>query len=175
LPSQAPVIGVWTPWAEVLCVACHDARPGAKRLPMSFQVRADQPVEQLPHDHATTPCDGCGQLIVVPGNVAREHNLVLALKSQGIQAYLAQTGGMHSAAVVPLPGGDSLRIVESEKNPGTDQFLFSEYEGSGDARDDRNREVVGFHAALARVWSILQQRRGPTASHAFPLEQGRRP
>lgn len=175
MPSQAPVVGVWTPWAEVLCVACHDARPGVRRLPISFQVRADQPVEQLPHDHATTPCDGCGRLIVVPGNVAREHNLVLALRSQGIQAYLAQTGGMHSAAVVPLPGGGCLSIVESEKNPGTDPFLFSEYEGSGDARDGCAREVVGFQAALARVRSILQQRRGPATSHAFPLEQGRLP
>lgn len=156
LPRQAPVVGIWTPCADVLCVPCHVGKAGAKSLPLSLLTRADKPVEKILQDQAITACDGCGRPIVLQGDVAREHNLVLALKAQGIRAAMAQTGGMHSAARVPLPGGGHLLVSESDADAETDQYLIWEYGVHGECQQRQGRKVVGFHVLLDEVGRISQ-------------------
>lgn len=100
--------GIWTPWAEVLCVACHGPKyfVSGKDVP-DFATLATEEVEPNPAEaEGVTTCDVCGTGIVLDDSVALEHNLVVALRAAGVtDAAMMQTGGMCSAARIPVGTG----------------------------------------------------------------------
>jgi hypothetical protein len=54
-------------------------------------------------NHGVTFCGECGKVIQVRDSVATEHNIVLALRTNGIDAAMQQTDGMTIAARFSIP------------------------------------------------------------------------
>ena len=92
-------MGVWTPWAQCLCFDCHTNEKLPRPKTEEEWRRITQP-QDLKHINAVTFCDSCGINIQLNKSVAYEHNLVAALQERGVDAVIAQTGGMHSAASI---------------------------------------------------------------------------
>lgn len=109
---QKAKLGIWTPWAQVICYECHgftfpktisDGEHGFKtveRTISEFEQKRNTTLLPLEENQAITFCDKCGQAIRTYDSVANEHNLVKALRDLGIDAYMEQTGGMNSACSV---------------------------------------------------------------------------
>lgn len=93
--STAPRPGVWTPWADVLCIPCHNR---AMRLGHSD----DCPETYVPGG----ACDECGVEILLPPTVAP----LAWLRRQLASGQLAQTGGMCAALIFQRDGADRLVI-----------------------------------------------------------------
>lgn len=91
--------GIWMPTAVVTCRDCHDTEvvwSGKKK----FEGKAKKhPLEER---CAVTYCDYCGKDIQLDEAIAKEHNLVKRLQEQGLNAEMAQTGGMNSACEIYL-------------------------------------------------------------------------
>lgn len=78
--TPAPRPGIWTPWADVLCVPCHNRHSDLTSIP--FKAAS----EGLPGG----VCDDCGTDVLLPGPVA-----LLAWPRREVPGgQLAQTGGM---------------------------------------------------------------------------------
>lgn len=96
--NKKMLVGVWTPWANVLCPACHNEwlTPQTGRVaPVEYE-QADV------HNNGVTHCDRCGCDIIVRHSVSAEHNLVAWLNTEfDLHAEMWQTGGMCSACVIP--------------------------------------------------------------------------
>jgi len=145
-----PVFGIWTPWAEVLCYACHGqemrTRPGRKIPDAAFQ----RLLGDYPGSEAPCRCDKCGRPICVEG---RDDVTTLgAMRDRindaipGAGAHLDQTGGMCVGLAVPLeqpaPGSDP--------NPELVWELQIGLAENGDPDDlDRSRFWLG---AMTGVW-----------------------
>lgn len=104
-------VGVWTPWAQVLCSRCHNALPDERRRSFDEVVVADEDADVDAQAMAkasmlATRCAECGEQIAMREDVAAEHNLVLLInEATGVDAArMEQTGGMCSACKVHLFG-----------------------------------------------------------------------
>lgn len=94
--------GVWTPHGIVTCVICH----GPEFPHKTFEVDSEEweyfkHPSELREGKAVTLCHYCKDEIQVYETVAREHNMVLRLQQAGVDATMAQTGGMNSAGEIP--------------------------------------------------------------------------
>lgn len=100
--------GIWTPSAKILCQECHgNVFPGVKYNEESDKfedlVMSEEEFEKacspkpLGKNNEITKCNKCNKEIQVYDSVAYENNLRLKLKDHGINASMAQTGGMNSA------------------------------------------------------------------------------
>jgi hypothetical protein len=109
-------MGIWCPWAEVLCGVCHDelpARPAKRKIdPATIgavdmdAVRADPA-----HKHAdfeVCKCERCGERIALESWIARCANLRDALRERmadepalaDVEVSIEQTGGMCCATSI---------------------------------------------------------------------------
>lgn len=119
-------LGVWTPWAQVLCYECHgnENLPNPKTDEEWARMTAPQP---LFDGNAVTFCDGCHADVQVYDSVAYEHNLVAALRDRGFDAVMAQTGGNQSGCSI-TPSEDLQKNGEPD---GIGEILVT-YNDSGD-------------------------------------------
>lgn len=118
--------GVWMPTAQLLCYECH----GNENLPYPKTEeewrRITQP-QELKYGNDVTFCDDCGTSIQVEESVAREHNLVAALRQRGFSAEMAQTGGMCSAASI-----EPSEALKGAKGPDDVGEILVTYNDGGD-------------------------------------------
>jgi hypothetical protein len=85
--------GVFTPWAEVLCLRCAN-EPRIKQSP--------GPALDI-EGKGIARCDRCGVLVAVRDDVALLQQLRDALANHGIPGVLAQTGGMCASLQIGMP------------------------------------------------------------------------
>lgn len=85
--NRAP-IGIWTPWAEVLCVDCHDRE--------NDPIGIDRYRTEFVDEDGTCSCTGCFR------QVRPTHGSVAPCKrvADACGGVLEQTGGMTCAAVI---------------------------------------------------------------------------
>lgn len=102
-------IGIWTPWASVLCTECHGLikHSGVKKE-IEFR-EAD-----LQDGYALTTCNACDKAIQVYDEVALENNLCNEIKDVGIKCEMMQTGGMNSACFITAEYGANITGVTKE-------------------------------------------------------------
>ena len=118
--------GVWTPWAKLYCFTCH----GNENLPnpkTEEEWRKVTKPQELKYGNDVTFCDDCGVPIQVEESVAREHNLVAALRERGFDAELRQTGGMMSAC-----GIEPSDLLKGAKGPDDVGEILVTYNDGGD-------------------------------------------
>jgi hypothetical protein len=135
--------GLWCPWAEVLCVACHDA----KHPPVTANAKAAEPAARALLDRCVTFCDECHEPIVVRGDVAILRNVKwIADASDTIPSCLMeQTGGMCAALVFALGDSHVAVVTEAEPEPGFDLGLYTERGWHGHC--DEESESIEFEGA----------------------------
>ena len=148
------VQGIWTPTAEVLCLACHGRRSwngGAVPSDDAWRNR-DAPV-QAGSDEAETRCDRCERGIVVAADIAALHAVCRDLRAAGLRnAAMEQTGGMCAAVLVPLPDGGRLQVYADHMAPD----VFTVARAGPDADDQDVVAVVrGRRAVVAAVQRAL--------------------
>jgi hypothetical protein len=140
-------MGIWTPWALVLCYECHGPKFPRHRVNDDGEFeRYEHTLSEFEWKRNTTPlaieegkaityCDKCGQAIQTYDSVAEEHNLVKALRDFGVDASMDQTGGMNSACTIrkdfqgPLQVyGDYPKYMVVYNIDGDNVFYFEEYD-----------------------------------------------
>lgn len=98
-------LGIWTPWAEVLCLECHGNKfdKGLTVIELSEEdmKKESEPIE-LKEGYIQTCCGRCNKKIQLIDTVAIPQNIVLDLKKQGYDCYMAQLGGMISGCEIKL-------------------------------------------------------------------------
>ena len=98
-------VGIWTPWAEVLCLECHGNKfnKGLTIIELSEEdmKKESEPIELKEH-YTVTCCGHCGKEIQLNDTVAIPHNIVLDLKKQGYDCNMTQLGGMASGCEITL-------------------------------------------------------------------------
>ena len=148
------VRGIWTPAAEVLCLACHGRRSwNGGRVPSDdLWQRRDESV-QPGSEEAVTRCDRCGRAIVVAADIAALHAVCRDLRSAGLRhAAMEQMGGLLAAVLVPLPGGGRVQVYADDGAPD----VFTVARAGPDADDEDIVAVVrGRRAAVAAVTRVL--------------------
>ena len=112
MTAQSYPFGVWTPWANILCPACHEGlavlSPNLKkRYPRAFSKSAPFPIFSHAQAQQERPnwtselgqCDDCTCLVWLDSSIAREQWFSRQFKDdERISGYMMQTGGMCSAA-----------------------------------------------------------------------------
>lgn len=99
-------IGVWTPWAVILCCECH----GPEFPKQTFDVESEEwqrfiTPQELKEGNGLTHCDRCKEEIQLDEDIAKEHEVMFALLDKGIIAEMEQTGGMNHALTIPAESG----------------------------------------------------------------------
>lgn len=96
--------GLWTPWAEALCVPCHSkVTPAEQSCVVPGATSSDEPGTW----DRRGLCSRCGAGIWLPGDVA----LFTRIKAR-VGGRLEQTGGMCAALSVVLPTGRYICLTE---------------------------------------------------------------
>jgi hypothetical protein len=134
--------GIWMPSAAVVCYECHgpvfprrgyDPTTGEffdKRLDDEEFERLTSPSE-LKENNSLTNCDWCGDTIQIGDSIAAEHNMTRRLIEFGIDASMAQTGGMNSACEIAV---DEDRYYLATYNwDGDKKWYLCEYDDEGSA------------------------------------------
>lgn len=106
--------GIFTPTGAIVCPVCFNADESiAKRA------RTVEPIAHVPDpDECPGTCDHCGAVVLLPDDLSLEQAVVRDLQYHGLDASMAQTGGMNSAAELALPDGSTLYATASEDEPG---------------------------------------------------------
>lgn len=125
--------GIWTPWAKVICFDCDTSGKFRKPIPQSLE-----------ETNALTRCDHCDKMIQVTTGIAKEHNLALALQEAGLDAHMAQTGGMCSAVGVNLINGNSYMLALEEVD--YNKFFISEFDSEGEWIEDSDVRLAVFES-----------------------------
>jgi len=105
--------GLFTPTGAIVCPTCHNASDCVTKRGNVEPLA----VEPGPDDHPGT-CDLCASVVLLPSDLSLEQAVVRDLQYWGADASMAQTGGMCSAAELPLPDGSTLYATASEDEPG---------------------------------------------------------
>lgn len=92
-------IGIWTPWALILCYKCHGNQFPNKQLSDAEMERLDTPVA-LTKGYQITQCSKCNMFVQVNESVAMENNMTKELRGMGYDSVIEQTGGMNSACIL---------------------------------------------------------------------------
>ncbi len=155
--------GIWTPWASVLCLECHNesqkTRERGRQIP---------PVSLLGPgpDEAITTCQKCGSAIAVNKEITLLRDIVAEVGKRFAgdkrvkQTAMEQTGGMNAAASVELTDGRMVVFFKDEDAPSdeTDALWASLYAPGaweeGDAAEDGSA-VKGADAAAKFVEGVL--------------------
>ena len=162
-------IGIWTPWAQILCAECHgDEGLSGRKLDM-------RQFEKQPLDpngwHEIAICDDCGKSIWMDFKIAWEQKIVRALKEKGHDtAAMSQTGGMCSAADLVLGsdedgGQKNVWITESEdtERPRHDPTFFVGYyhieNPYGDDVEGEYSDALTFDEAITLVEKTVKEGR----------------
>jgi hypothetical protein len=116
-------MGIWMPNARVVCYDCHgntfNRGFGETLVLTEAQMAKENTPVPITSKRGVTFCGDCSKAIQVSNHVAAEHNLVLALRSIGINSNMAQTGGMNSACGVNTTSGGYYLITFDFDSDGT--------------------------------------------------------
>jgi hypothetical protein len=141
--------GIWTPWAEVLCVICHGTKFPSGELSVDKLNEMMTPT-YIEKDCGMTSCGKCGVAIQLDDQIAEEHNIVIRLKELGFDANMEQTGGMNSAASVYLDNGKTYDPEGDLQNPwiyitwnmdGCGEYVASMFDEQGEWVEDDKTDV----------------------------------
>lgn len=135
--------GLWTPWGQVICFDHIENQELPVPLSAEDWKSATMPRE-LSEKNAVTCCDSCKAEVQVARNIANEHNLVQILRDRGIDAYMAQTGGMNSACAIAVPETEHAEdevgvpdeILVVYDSYGTDHYVLGIYSDCSPAEVD---------------------------------------
>jgi hypothetical protein len=138
-PTGTAFEGVWTPWAEILCFACHGPtwNVSGEPVPDYETVCSPRPAkEEYPGIwEKAGECDRCGKPVWLSEDIAAEQAVVLAIRAMdipGVTAAMQQTGGMCSAAGAYF-GGKMVLATVDEEDP--TMYLVGLYEGEEEMDD----------------------------------------
>jgi hypothetical protein len=155
---------IWTPQAQILCAICHNKGHGGT---WGFGSE-EQPLDDA-MDQTVGFCDECGKFIWMPYKMAWEQKIVHALKEKGLDARMAQTGGMCSAAELFLLGDEDgghkyVWITESEDvdtphDAPTFMVGFYHEQKDGEWDSDSEYTILPFDEAIALVQKIYKEGR----------------
>lgn len=137
--------GIWTPWARVVCYECHgptfknrdyDPETGSWHDRTLTEEQWEQVRTELEVDEGKriTSCDKCGQKIQVDDSIAAEHNMASRLKEAGIDASMAQTGGMCSACEINVADDDGWYYATYNFD-GDEKWWICQYDKEGALRN----------------------------------------
>ena len=114
-PPTKGVRGIWTPWAEVLCYACHGPTfPNSTVTDEEMAVFAT-PVSDDGEAEGFTVCDKCGCDVILDEDIAMQHAVCRRLNAAGgFTARLEQTGGMCCNARILIEGAAICVVLSCE-------------------------------------------------------------
>ncbi len=147
--------GIFTPWAEVLCVDCNNARVDS--IPQARTITDDEAASNPAEGNAK--CDRCDAAVYCERDdvvfCQRVCDAAMTIGGDdGSAIELMQTGGMCVAAGYSTDRHELL-VTESEEHPqGSDVMLLGVYEidGDGDPGDT-------IYSATATVWDAAARAR----------------
>ena len=148
--------GVWTPWAEVLCARCLEAKglESKVNLPVVAVVRE----RRSDYWELQGWCTSCGDQVWVDNKVANEQRMVNALVNHGIPAKLQQTGGMCSAVEAWAPDDKTYIMVtadeESKEDYGGDGWTVAVYNDEGEWLGFEAEPLLNFDDAVNRAIAL---------------------
>lgn len=136
--------GVWTPWAQVLCLVCDYAlqTPETRALYPNRKQRPDPEALVADEDKGGAPpavCDECGVACWVRSDVALLQAIGYATDDcDDLCWHMEQTGGMCAALVAPVAGHEIVLTVDGDAISGglyadvgeDDERWVDEIEGS---------------------------------------------
>lgn len=147
--------GVFMPTARILCLECHGPNFPRKQFdPSSEEWERQITPQPMEEHHEMTFCDQCGEDIQMEESIAREHNLVKALKDRGYAAYMEQTGGMNDAGSVETTDGGYYMFTYNFN--GDDGWWLIRYDEDGDPVDSVDQYST--YSDVAILEHILRQK-----------------
>jgi hypothetical protein len=142
-------LGIWTPWALVLCYDCHGPTFGSRTISAEEMKKESEARVESPEGIPPCKCSECGRLVVVEGR--SDVQLLGALRDRlnvhsGANAKLEQTGGMCAAMSLNL-GAGSILVTDNEEyeEDAEPSFYICFY------RSDRWGEDVAVYTTEARL------------------------
>jgi hypothetical protein len=96
---NAPIAGVWTPWAEVLCRICHDQQKFNGKREIKW------PAGEKREGDGQGFCTACGAQVWVQDEVAQLTRIRAIAGGE-----MAQTGGMCAALTLARPDGGTVVV-----------------------------------------------------------------
>jgi hypothetical protein len=122
-----PIAGVWTPWAQILCRACHDSLPSdatAKR-------KINWPEGEKAEGDDLCLCTECGRSIWVAADIAQ-----LARLHTNVGGELEQTGGMCAALVIPRGDKGTVVVTNLDGPLSIGRYAPGEWEEGAEAEQE---------------------------------------
>ena len=173
--------GLWTPWAQVICFDHINNQDLPAPLSSEEWEQVNTP-QELSEKHGVTCCDRCGEEVQIDKNIANEHNLVKILREEhGVDAYMAQTGGMCSACAIAVPevehGEDEVGVPDEilvVYDPyGTDHYVLGIYSDCSPAEvEEAEMEFETLEDLLAWIDANPDKMAHlESASHEKPLDE----
>jgi hypothetical protein len=164
--------GIWTPHAAILCPTCHGAYRGGS--PKCYEPHCIDVEKEIGYvDPWDAVCDKCGKTIWMDYKIAWEQRIVAALKERGFEkAGMDQTGGMCSAAGLPLDGDEDGGykhvwitecddVVEDANKPLFFVGFYHTENPYGEDVEGEDYETCTFDKAVALVEKIAKLGRMP--------------
>lgn len=144
--------GLWTPWADVVCLKCHGPSFGSFREPMPPGEFAERSVEWIEGEPGQVPtvCDKCRALIWVRSDVALLNNLRLAIGETSWEddswggSSMMQMGGMCCGLRVQTRKPGVIAVVTDGEAPGPDSFMLGLYTEAGWDSGDEEAATLGW-------------------------------
>ena len=142
MTAQSYPFGVWTPWANILCPACHESMGTEelkRRYPRAFSQTGPFPIFSHAQAQQERPnwtselgqCDDCTCLLWMDESIAREQWFARQFKGdERISGFMMQTGGMCSAAGMQDKTKDFYLMVTCEE--GILVYAYPEDENAGE-------------------------------------------
>lgn len=137
--------GIWMPTAAVVCYECHgpvfprtgynpDTREFYDKQLDEYEFERLSSALEVKEGNALTFCDRCGDTIQVGDSIAAEHNMARRLREHGLDASMAQTGGMNSACEIAV--SEDRYYLATYNWDGDDQWYLVEYEDLSPVDDE---------------------------------------
>lgn len=114
-------MGVWTPWAEVLCIPCHDTRTAQG----TFKILSEPDMRAIYADDPDTfwpgVCTGCDKEIMLPNEdvavLSRIRKILRSGEDFGPAMEMEQTGGMCAALTYERADGKRVMVTYAMCEP----------------------------------------------------------
>ena len=121
---SAPIAGVWTPWADVLCRNCHDAL----KPEVTAKRKIEWPAGEKREGDALGFCTQCGAKVWVTEEIARLTRLRAIVGGD-----MEQTGGMCAALTLKREDGGTVVVTNLDAPITIGRFKPGEWEENAEA------------------------------------------
>lgn len=151
--GESAKLGIWTPWASVVCYECHGNKfPNGEIDTESTEWKELTTPIPIENGKSITICDECNTPIQVNDSVAKEHNVAIELRKLGIDAKMWQTGGMCSAVGIlqigekePDKDGNNPYVMITYNINDENEFLVGEHDAKGYLKDEFSCPIFHSH------------------------------